>query len=172
MSLLMQLTDVAEKGRLEPITGAVNAGEILHLVGPNGAGKSTLLARMAGMTAGEGQIMLLEHTLAEWSPVSLAHRRSYLMQQQVPPARWNARHDDSRQGLRCLPVSATIAARHASLSRQTAASVTDSLVAPARLPATNPAGGMDCTQGMATKFMRRWMILVLRSRVLSLRWVS
>ena len=85
MSLLMQLTDVAEKGRLEPITGAVNAGEILHLVGPNGAGKSTLLARMAGMTAGEGQIMLLEHTLAEWSPVSLAHRRSYLVQQQVPP---------------------------------------------------------------------------------------
>lgn len=87
MSQLMQLTDVAEKGRLEPITGAINAGEILHLVGPNGAGKSTLLARMAGMTAGEGQIMLLEHTLAEWSPVSLAHRRSYLVQQQVPPLR-------------------------------------------------------------------------------------
>lgn len=87
MSLLMQLTDVAEKGRLEPITGAVNAGEILHLVGPNGAGKSTLLARMAGMIAGEGQITLLEHTLAEWSPVSLAHRRSYLVQQQVPPLR-------------------------------------------------------------------------------------
>ena len=41
MSLLMQLTDVAEKGRLEPMTGAINAGEILHLVGPNGAGKST-----------------------------------------------------------------------------------------------------------------------------------
>jgi vitamin B12 transport system ATP-binding protein len=40
---------------------------------------------MAGMTAGEGQIMLLEHTLADWSPVSLAHRRSYLVQQQVPP---------------------------------------------------------------------------------------
>ncbi len=73
MSLLMQLTDVAERGRLEPITETVNAGEILHLVGPNGAGKSTLLARMAGMTGGEGQITLLEHTLADWSPVSLAH---------------------------------------------------------------------------------------------------
>ncbi|MCK7449805.1 vitamin B12 ABC transporter ATP-binding protein BtuD [Enterobacter chengduensis] len=85
MSLLMQLTDVAERGRLEPITGTVNAGEILHLVGPNGAGKSTLLARMAGMTDGEGQITLLEHTLADWSPVSLAHRRSYLVQQQAPP---------------------------------------------------------------------------------------
>lgn len=55
MSLLMQLTDVAERGRLEPITGTINAGEILHLVGPNGAGKSTLLARMAGMTDGEGR---------------------------------------------------------------------------------------------------------------------
>lgn len=85
MSLLMQLTDVAERGRLEPITGTINAGEILHLVGPNGAGKSTLLARMAGMTDGEGQITLLEHTLADWTPVSLAHRRSYLVQQQVPP---------------------------------------------------------------------------------------
>lgn len=37
------------------------------------------------MTVGEGQITLLEHTLADWSPVSLAHRRSYLVQQQVPP---------------------------------------------------------------------------------------
>ncbi|MCF8582291.1 vitamin B12 ABC transporter ATP-binding protein BtuD [Enterobacter ludwigii] len=85
MSLLMQLTDVAEKGRLGPITGALNAGEILHLVGPNGAGKSTLLARMAGLTSGQGQISLLEHALTDWSPVSLAHRRSYLVQQQMPP---------------------------------------------------------------------------------------
>lgn len=85
MSLLMQLTDVAEKGRLEQITCAISTGEILHLVGPNGAGKSTLLARMAGLTTGEGQIVLLEHNLADWSPASLAHRRSYLVQQQVPP---------------------------------------------------------------------------------------
>ena len=85
MSLLMQLTDVAEKGRLEPISGAIDTGEILHLVGPNGAGKSTLLARMAGLTSGTGQIVLLEHPLADWSPASLAHRRSYLVQQQVPP---------------------------------------------------------------------------------------
>ena len=85
MSLLMQLTDVAEKGRLEPVTCDINSGEILHLVGPNGAGKSTLLARMAGLTTGPGQITLLEHALVDWSPASLAHRRSYLVQQQVPP---------------------------------------------------------------------------------------
>ncbi len=56
MTLLMQLTDVADKGRLEPVTATVNAGEILHLVGPNGAGKSTLLARMAGLTSGQGRL--------------------------------------------------------------------------------------------------------------------
>lgn len=85
MTLLMQLTDVADKGRLEPVTGAINAGEILHFVGPNGAGKSTLLARMASLTSGPGEIVLQGHALADWSPVSLAHRRSYLVQQQVPP---------------------------------------------------------------------------------------
>lgn len=85
MTVLMQLTDVAEKGRLAPITASVNAGEILHLVGPNGAGKSTLLARMAGLTSGSGTLSLLDRSLSEWSTAALAHRRSYLVQQQVPP---------------------------------------------------------------------------------------
>lgn len=77
MTLLMQLTDVAGKGRLEPVTAAVNAGEILHLVGPNGAGKSTLLARMAGLTTGEGEITFLGQSLVDWLPATLASRRGY-----------------------------------------------------------------------------------------------
>lgn len=81
--------DAAHGRRREGASGAddrrYQCGEILHLVGPNGAGKSTLLARMAGLTTGPGQITLLEHPLADWSPGSLAHRRSYLVQQQVPP---------------------------------------------------------------------------------------
>ena len=85
MTMLMQLTAVADKGRLEAISAQVNTGEILHLVGPNGAGKSTLLARMAGLTTGEGEILLEGRSLREWPSVSLAHRRSYLVQQQVPP---------------------------------------------------------------------------------------
>lgn len=85
MSMLLQLTGVAEKGRLESVNAEVRAGEIVHLVGPNGAGKSTLLARMAGITSGEGEIILHGHSLHDWSPVSLAHRRSYLVQQQTPP---------------------------------------------------------------------------------------
>lgn len=85
MTQLMQLAGVAEKGRLEPVSAEIRAGEIVHLVGPNGAGKSTLLARMAGLTSGEGDIVLHGHSLHGWSPVSLAHRRSYLVQQQTPP---------------------------------------------------------------------------------------
>ena len=82
---LALLTDVAGKGRLEPVTAEVNAGEILHLVGPNGAGKSTLLACMAGLTSGEGDITFLGQSLGDWLPATLASRRSYLVQQQVPP---------------------------------------------------------------------------------------
>lgn len=85
MTPLMQLSAVAEKGRLEPVNVEVHAGEIVHLVGPNGAGKSTLLARMAGLTTGEGEVVLQGHAVDEWPPVSLAHRRSYLVQQQTPP---------------------------------------------------------------------------------------
>ncbi|MGG5838894.1 vitamin B12 ABC transporter ATP-binding protein BtuD [Huaxiibacter chinensis] len=83
--MLMQLSGVAEQGRLEPITAAIAAGEIVHLVGPNGAGKSTLLARMAGLTSGQGDIVLQGKSLSEWTPAALAHRRSYLIQQQTPP---------------------------------------------------------------------------------------
>ena len=60
MSLLMQLTDVAERGRLEPITGTINVGEILHLVGPNGAGKSTTIRMLCGIivpTAGKANVL-------------------------------------------------------------------------------------------------------------------
>ncbi|MCU6671265.1 vitamin B12 ABC transporter ATP-binding protein BtuD [Enterobacteriaceae bacterium H4N4] len=85
MSMLMQLDGVTEPGRLQPLTGQVNAGEILHLVGPNGAGKSTLLARMAGLTVGEGEVVFHGQPLAAWTSASLACRRAYLAQQQTPP---------------------------------------------------------------------------------------
>lgn len=81
----MTLQDVAESGRLGPVTAAVNAGDILHLVGPNGAGKSTLLARMAGLARGSGSIMLHGKPLDAWHATALARRRSYLAQQQNPP---------------------------------------------------------------------------------------
>lgn len=85
MSSLMQLQDVAESGRLGPLSGEIRAGEILHLVGPNGAGKSTLLARMAGLTSGAGAITLDGTDLASWPAARLARHRAYLAQQQNPP---------------------------------------------------------------------------------------
>ena len=81
----MTLQDVAESGRLGPVTATVNAGEILHLVGPNGAGKSTLLARMAGLASGPGSITLNGKPLDGWHATALARRRGYLTQQQNPP---------------------------------------------------------------------------------------
>ncbi len=81
----MTLQDVAESGRLGPVTATVNAGEILHLVGPNGAGKSTLLARMAGLASGPGSITLNGKLLDAWHATALARRRGYLAQQQHPP---------------------------------------------------------------------------------------
>lgn len=85
MTGLMQLNAVAEAGRLGPVTAEVKPGEILHLVGPNGAGKSTLLSRMAGLTAGEGDILLSGRLLKDWLPVEQAQRRAFLTQQQTPP---------------------------------------------------------------------------------------
>lgn len=81
----MTLQDVAESGRLGPVTATVNAGEILHLVGPNGAGKSTLLARMAGLASGPGNIIFNGTPLDTWHATALARRRGYLAQQQNPP---------------------------------------------------------------------------------------
>ncbi|ATF49720.1 vitamin B12 ABC transporter ATP-binding protein BtuD [Citrobacter freundii] len=85
MSPLMQLQNVAESTRLGPLSGEIRAGEILHLVGPNGAGKSTLLARMAGLTTGEGTIVLGDVPLDDWPAAKLAQHRAYLAQQQPPP---------------------------------------------------------------------------------------
>nr|WP_312210967.1 vitamin B12 ABC transporter ATP-binding protein BtuD [Pseudescherichia sp.] len=85
MNALMALQDVAESGRLGPVTATVNAGEILHLVGPNGAGKSTLLARMSGLASGPGSIMLNGKPLDTWHATALARRRAYLTQLQHPP---------------------------------------------------------------------------------------
>lgn len=82
---LMQLREVAVPGRLGPLTAALQAGELLHLVGPNGAGKSTLLTRMAGLGAGPGAIDFDGAPLDEWQSSRLARHRAYLAQQQVPP---------------------------------------------------------------------------------------
>jgi vitamin B12 transport system ATP-binding protein len=81
----MQLQDVQEAGRLQPLSAEVRRGEMVHLVGPNGAGKSTLLARMAGLSLGKGQITLEGKPIADWPAPELARHRAYLTQHQTPP---------------------------------------------------------------------------------------
>ncbi|WP_154935895.1 vitamin B12 ABC transporter ATP-binding protein BtuD [Klebsiella michiganensis] len=85
MPFLMQLQDVEEAGRLAPFSADIWPGEIVHLVGPNGAGKSTLLARMAGLSAGPGQVKLNGRPLNDWLAQELARHRAYLSQHQMPP---------------------------------------------------------------------------------------
>ena len=85
MPFLMQLRNVKEAGRLAPFSAQVRPGEMVHLVGPNGAGKSTLLMRMAGLTAGPGDVILNERKLGQWSAQELARHRAYLSQHQMPP---------------------------------------------------------------------------------------
>lgn len=85
MPMLMQLRNVAEQGRLGPLSVSVESGEILHLVGPNGAGKSTLLTRMAGLSHGQGEVIFNDSPLSDWPAATLARHRALLVQQQVPP---------------------------------------------------------------------------------------
>lgn len=85
MTMLMQLRDVVEQGRLGPFSASVTRGEILHLAGPNGAGKSTLLTRMAGLGLGKGEVIFNDRSLSDWPAATLARHRALLTQQQMPP---------------------------------------------------------------------------------------
>lgn len=85
MSVLLEMRNVVEAGRVGPLSADVNAGEIVHLVGPNGAGKSTLLTRIAGLSTGSGTVALNDRPLDQWSAAGLARHRAFLTQLQTPP---------------------------------------------------------------------------------------
>ncbi|WP_342320916.1 vitamin B12 ABC transporter ATP-binding protein BtuD [Kosakonia sp. BYX6] len=85
MSMLLQLQNVGEPGRLGPITASVERAQILHLVGPNGAGKSTLLTRIAGLSSGQGAVSFNGQPMEQWQAMRLAQHRAFLAQQQTPP---------------------------------------------------------------------------------------
>jgi len=85
MSVLLEIRNVVEAGRVGPFSADVNPGEIVHLVGPNGAGKSTLLTRIAGLSSGCGTIALTHRPLEQWPATALARHRAFLAQLQTPP---------------------------------------------------------------------------------------
>lgn len=90
--MLLSLENAAVPGRLQPVSGTMQAGQRVHLVGPNGAGKSTLLSALAGLEPFTGRATLLNTALASWTGPALASVRSWLPQQQLPPGQMPVYH--------------------------------------------------------------------------------
>nr|WP_024967918.1 vitamin B12 ABC transporter ATP-binding protein BtuD [Pantoea sp. IMH] len=83
--MLLVCRDVAVSQRFLPFSAEVHQGELVHLLGPNGAGKSSLLAALSGLLPASGAIIFAGKRLDAWRADSLAQRRAYLHQQQLPP---------------------------------------------------------------------------------------
>ncbi|NER59210.1 heme ABC transporter ATP-binding protein [Pseudomonas sp. MAFF212428] len=66
---------------LDGVTLGVEPGQVLGVLGPNGAGKSTLLGALCGeLPAHQGQVLLEERALADWSGHERAQRLAVLPQ--------------------------------------------------------------------------------------------
>lgn len=66
---------------LQQASVSVAPGELTVLVGPNGAGKSTLLRTLSGeLRPSQGQVLLWDRPLADWTALELATRRAVVAQ--------------------------------------------------------------------------------------------
>ncbi|WHQ74017.1 vitamin B12 ABC transporter ATP-binding protein BtuD [Pantoea sp. Lij88] len=82
--MLLRLQQAAVPGRLQPLTGELAAGQLLHVAGPNGSGKSTLLSVIAGLQPASGKVLLDDRSLSDWNGAALSGVRGWLPQQQAP----------------------------------------------------------------------------------------
>lgn len=81
--MLLRLQQAAVPGRLQPLTGELAAGQLLHVAGPNGSGKSTLLSVIAGLQPASGTVLLDKKPLGHWRGAALSRVRGWLPQQQA-----------------------------------------------------------------------------------------
>lgn len=71
----------SDKRLLDNVDLRINAGEVTILIGPNGAGKSSLLKVCAGdAVVTQGQVLINEHPIAQYSASELATKRAVMTQ--------------------------------------------------------------------------------------------
>lgn len=58
MSLLLEASGLALRGRLQPTSLSLEAGELVCLIGPNGSGKTSLLHAVAGIGSPMGSVKI------------------------------------------------------------------------------------------------------------------
>lgn len=68
------------KRLLDDVSCALDPGKLTGIIGPNGAGKTTLLRAAAGLVPFDGEIMLAEKSVAQYSARERARRLAYLAQ--------------------------------------------------------------------------------------------
>ncbi|OTA20715.1 hemin importer ATP-binding subunit [Xenorhabdus beddingii] len=82
---ILVLDNVTVSNRLKALSGAVMAGEQIHLVGLNGSGKSTLLSAAAGILSYSGHIHLIGRDLGNYRQHELARCRAWFSQSSSTP---------------------------------------------------------------------------------------
>ncbi|SIN86412.1 vitamin B12 ABC transporter ATP-binding protein BtuD [Salinivibrio sp. ES.052] len=83
--MIVNAQDLGLSPRLLPMSLAVEAGQVVHLIGPNGSGKSTLLQLLSGLeTAETGYVSMNGQVIAGQTRHALAQIRGYLTQHQRP----------------------------------------------------------------------------------------
>jgi len=77
---LLAADQVTLPGRIETLSLAAHAGELLGLIGPNGAGKSSLLHALAGLLSIQGSVRLEGQDLHALHPRARARKLALLPQ--------------------------------------------------------------------------------------------
>ena len=75
---MIRARDIAIRGRLEPLSLDIAAGELVCLVGPNGSGKTSLLHAFARVGRAAGRVEIADEDLATAPPARRTKLVAYL----------------------------------------------------------------------------------------------